>query len=44
MDKKRKGHDIDPHSLSYRGDDNLQDFARGKSNQLAFLDSNGKAY
>ncbi|GIS48472.1 MAG: hypothetical protein Ct9H90mP22_0600 [Gammaproteobacteria bacterium] len=28
-----------------RGDDSLQDFARGKSNQLAvFLDSNGKAY
>ena len=43
--RSAKGHDIDPHSLSYRGDDNLQDFARGKSNQLAvFLDSNGKAY
>ena len=40
-----KGHEIDPNSLSYRGDDSLQDFARGKSNQLAvFLDSNGKAY
>ena len=33
--RSAKGHDIDPHSLSYRGDDNLQDFARGKSNQLA---------
>ena len=43
--RSAKGHDIEPHSLSYRGDDNLQDFARGKSNQLAvFLDSNGKAY
>ena len=43
--RSAKGHDIDPHSLSYRGDDNLQDFARGKSNQHAvFLDSNGKAY
>tara|TARA_B100001250_G_scaffold330995_1_gene296012 strand:- start:1673 stop:3922 length:2250 start_codon:yes stop_codon:yes gene_type:complete len=43
--RSAKGHDIDPISLSYRGDDSLQDFARGKSNQLAvFLDSNGKAY
>ena len=43
--RSAKGHDIDPMSLSYRGDDSLQDFARGKSNQLAvFLDSNGKAY
>ena len=43
--RSAKGHDIDPKSLSYRGDDSLQDFARGKSNQLAvFLDSNGRAY
>ena len=43
--RSAKGHEIDPSSLSYRGDDSLQDFARGKSNQLAvFLDSNGKAY
>ena len=43
--RSAKGHDIDPTSLSYRGDDSLQDFARGKSNQLAvFLDSNGRAY
>jgi len=43
--RSAKGHEIDPLSLSYRGDDTLQDFARGKSNQLAvFLDSNGKAY
>ena len=43
--RSAKGHEIDPKSLSYRGDDSLQDFARGKSNQLAvFLDSNGRAY
>ena len=33
--RSAKGHEIDPLSLSYRGDDTLQDFARGKSNQLA---------
>jgi len=43
--RSAKGHEIDPVSLSYRGDDILQDFSRGKSNQIAvFLDSNGKAY
>ena len=43
--RSAKGHEIDPATLSYRGDDKLQDFCRGKSNQLAvFLDSNGKAY
>ncbi len=43
--RSAKGHDIDPNTLSYRGDDSLQDFARGRSNQLAvFLDSTGKAY
>ena len=43
--RSAKGHDIDPNTLSFRGDDSLQDFARGRSNQLAvFLDSNGKAY
>ena len=43
--RSAKGHDIDANTLSYRGDDSLQDFARGRSNQLAvFLDSNGKAY
>ena len=43
--RSAKGHEIDPSSLSYRGEDKLQDFCRGKSNQLAvFLDSNGKAY
>ncbi len=43
--RSAKGHDIDPQTLSYRGDDTLQDFARGKTNQLTvFIDSNGKAY
>ena len=43
--RSAKGHDIDPTTLSYRGDDSIQDFSRGKSNQLSiFLDSNGKAY
>ena len=43
--RSAKGHEIDPSSLSYRGEDRLQDFCRGKSNQLSvFLDSNGKAY
>jgi topoisomerase-4 subunit A len=43
--RSAKGHEIDPSSLSYRGEDKLQDFCRGKSNQLSvFLDSNGKAY
>jgi topoisomerase-4 subunit A len=43
--RSAKGHEIDPSSLSYRGEDKLQDFCRGKSNQLVvFLDSNGKAY
>ena len=30
--RSAKGHDIDPNTLSYRGDDSLQDFARGRSN------------
>ena len=43
--RSAKGHEIDPSSLSYRGDDLLQDFCRGKSNQnTVFLASNGKAY
>ena len=43
--RSAKGHDIDPSSLSYRGEDTLQDFGRGKSNQVSvFLDSNGKSY
>jgi topoisomerase-4 subunit A len=43
--RSAKGHEIDPSSLSYRGEDKLQDYCRGKSNQISvFLDSNGKAY
>jgi topoisomerase-4 subunit A len=43
--RSAKGHEIDPSSLAYRGEDKLQDFCQGKSNQIAvFLDSNGKAY
>ena len=43
--RSAKGHEIDPNSLTYRGDDSLQDFCRGKSNQLVvFLDSTGKSF
>ena len=43
--RSAKGHEIDPTSLNYRGDDSLQDFCRGRNNQNAvFLDSQGKAY
>ena len=43
--RSAKGHDIDPASLNYRGDDSLKDFCRGRNNQNAvFLDSQGKAY
>ena len=43
--RSAKGHEIDPISLNYRGDDSLQDFCRGRNNQNAvFLDSQGKAY
>ncbi len=40
-----KGHDIDPASLAYREGDALLDAARARSNQqIAFLDSTGRAY
>ena len=43
--RSAKGHEIDPISLNYRGDDSLQDFCRGRNNQNAvFLDYQGKAY
>jgi len=43
--RSAKGHDIDPNSLTYRGDDKLQHSARGKNNQTAvFFDSGGKAF
>jgi topoisomerase-4 subunit A len=40
-----KGHDVDPHALSYKTGDQFRASARGRSNQLAvFLDSTGRAY
>lgn len=40
-----KGHDIDPFSLSYKTGDKYRSHALARSNdQVAFLDSNGRAY
>jgi topoisomerase-4 subunit A len=40
-----KGHEIDPHSLSYKTGDEFGSAVRGRSTQLAvFLDSTGRAY
>lgn len=40
-----KGHDIDPLSLSYKTGDSYRSHAYARSNdQVAFLDSNGRAY
>ncbi|KLI97371.1 DNA topoisomerase IV subunit A [Luteimonas sp. FCS-9] len=40
-----KGHDVDPAGLSYREGDRLLAFARARSTQqVAFLDSNGRSY
>jgi len=40
-----KGHDVDPSSLNYRGDDGLRHFAQGRNNQMAnFFDSTGKCF
>lgn len=40
-----KGHDIDPSSLSYKTGDKYRSHALARSNdQVAFLDSNGRAY
>ena len=40
-----KGHDVDPSSLNYRGDDGLRHFAQGRNNQMAnFFDSTGKLF
>ncbi len=33
--RSAKGHDIDPTSLTYRGDDKLQHFAKGRNNQTS---------
>ena len=43
--RSAKGHEIDPSTLSYRGEDNLKDFSRGRNNQpCVFIDALGKAY
>ena len=40
-----KGHEIDPHTLSYKTGDEFRAAARGRSTQQAvFLDSTGRAY
>ncbi|MFQ5994718.1 MAG: DNA topoisomerase IV subunit A [Acidiferrobacterales bacterium] len=40
-----KGHDVDARALSYKGDDECLDAARGRSNQLViFIDSTGRTY
>ncbi len=40
-----KGHEIDPHSLSYKQGDKYQASAYGRSNQqVVLLDSNGRSY
>jgi len=40
-----KGHDIDPHSLSYKQGDKFQASALGRSNQqVVLLDSTGRSY
>jgi len=40
-----KGHEIDPHSLSYKQGDKFQASAHGRSNQQAvLLDSSGRSY
>ncbi|MDB9813543.1 DNA topoisomerase IV subunit A [Gammaproteobacteria bacterium] len=43
--RSAKGHDVDPSALTYRGDDQLKHFSKGKNNQTAvFFDSRGKAF
>src|SRR5262249_20659718 len=43
--RQAKGHEIDPHTLSYKGGDTYQGVARGRSLQPAvFLDSTGRTY
>ena len=40
-----KGHDVDVERLNYKAGDQMKEFARGRSNQLAiFLDSTGRSY
>src|SRR6185437_6116413 len=43
--RSAKGHEIDPHSLSYKSGDGFQSMARGRSLQAAvFIDSTGRTY
>ena len=43
--RSAKGHELDPSTLSYRGEDKLKDFSRGRNNQpCVFIDALGKAY
>ena len=43
--RSAKGHDIDPHSLTYKSGDGFLSSATGKSNQQAcFIDSTGRTY
>jgi len=40
-----KGHDLDPKTLAYRGEDGYLQHARGRTNQLVlFVDSTGRTY
>ncbi len=43
--RSAKGHEVDPHSLSYKSGDGFQSMARGRSLQAAvFIDSTGRTY
>jgi topoisomerase IV subunit A len=43
--RSAKGHEIDPHSLSYKSGDGFRSMARGRSLQAAiFIDSTGRTY
>jgi topoisomerase-4 subunit A len=43
--RSAKGHEIDPHTLSYKSGDGFQSMARGRSLQAAvFVDSTGRTY
>ena len=43
--RSAKGHDIDPHALSYKAGDEFQTSAQGRSNETCiFIDASGRAY
>ena len=43
--RSAKGHDINPETLAFRGEDALKHFANGRNNQIAnFFDSTGKVF